>query len=118
MVLIQIQLQEQQVRNIRKVIAKEHISMTHFIRRAIDAAIQEHSRLLHSEARREKALAAIGCLNDPASDLAAKHDRYLQEVLTATSPDTKDSQGKFACMRGRFRGKLTTKQWMKATREP
>lgn len=82
MIRTQIQLQEQQVRNIRKVIAKEHISMAHFIRRSIDAAIQEHSRSLHSEARREKALAAIGCLNDPASDLAANHDQYLAEAYS------------------------------------
>ena len=82
MVRTQIQLQEQQVRNIRKVIAKEHISMAHFIRRSIDVAIQEHSQSLRTDARREKALAAVGCLRDPAADLAANHDQYLAEAFT------------------------------------
>lgn len=82
MVRTQIQLQEQQVRNIRKVIAKEHISMAHFIRRSIDVAIQEHNGSLRTETRREKALTAVGCLNDPATDLASNHDQHLAEAYT------------------------------------
>lgn len=80
MVRTQIQLTEEQARKVRRIAQEEGVSMAAIIRRWIDRGLAERH-----PARTElweRALAEIGRFEDPsgATDVAANHDRYLDEI--------------------------------------
>ncbi len=80
MVRTQIQLSESQARRVRAVAQQEGISMAEGIRRCVDAALEDENHDLDELYAR--ALSMAGSLEDPegATDLAERHDDYLDEA--------------------------------------
>jgi hypothetical protein len=81
MVRTQIQLTEEQARKVRRIAKEEGVSIAEVIRRWIDRGLAE--RLPDRSDLWEGALAAIGRFEDPsgATDVATRHDRYLDELF-------------------------------------
>lgn len=81
MIRTQVQLTEQQIRQLRKVAARDGVSIAEVIRRCIDRGIGD--RLGDSDAAYEAALRCVGSFRDrdEASDVAAEHDRYLEDAF-------------------------------------
>lgn len=80
MVRTQIQLTEEQAKEVRKIAQEEGVSMAAIIRRWIDRGLAE--RQPDRSERWKRALAEIGRFEDPsgATDVAANHDRYLDGI--------------------------------------
>ena len=81
MVRTQVQLTEKQYKALRKVAAKEGISMAEVIRRALDRVVEVESLPDREEIRR-RAIAAIGSCHSDVSDLSTRHDDYLAEIYS------------------------------------
>lgn len=81
MVRTQVQLTEKQYEALRKVAAKEGISMAEVIRRALDKVTEAESLPDRDEIRR-RAMAAIGSCHSGVPDLAQRHDDYLAEIYS------------------------------------
>jgi hypothetical protein len=79
MVRTQIQLTERQARELKKMAAKEGVSMAEVIRRAVDAKIHEGVSEVPREERVRRAMAAMGKFRSGIRDLAVNHDKYLAE---------------------------------------
>lgn len=76
----QIQLTEEQLRHIRAVAHREHISVAEVVRRCVNRFLQSES-----PDRRElyaRAASLVGGFADPdaATDLARRHDDYLEDA--------------------------------------
>lgn len=80
MVRTQIQLTESQATSLKRMAARQHVSMAELIRRAIDC-IAVTGDAADSEERRKAALAAAGKFHSGQRDLSKKHDRYLAEAF-------------------------------------
>lgn len=79
MVRTQIQLTERQARDLKKMAAREGISMAEVIRRAVDAKIREGSGEVPWEEKVRRARAVMGKFRSGIKDLAENHDKYLAE---------------------------------------
>ncbi|MFC1705830.1 ribbon-helix-helix protein, CopG family [Planctomycetota bacterium] len=81
MVRTQIQLTEEQAREVRAAARREGISMAEMIRRCIDQALL--ARPNSREALYARAAELGGSFVDPgqATDLSSNHDRYLDEAF-------------------------------------
>ena len=79
MVRTQIQLTERQARELKRIAAKEGVSMAEVIRRAVDAKIRGGTGELPWEERVRRARAAIGKFRSGLKDVAERHDDYLSE---------------------------------------
>lgn len=80
MVRTQIQLTETQATILKKMAAKNRLSMAELIRRAIDQMVSSGaSRNLQD--RRERACAAAGKFRSGVNDLSENHDQYLSEAF-------------------------------------
>lgn len=75
MVRTQIQLTEEQSQTLRKLAAREGVSVAELIRRSVDRLIQE---LEHDEKWR-RALSIVGRFDAGAEDVSENHDDYLVE---------------------------------------
>ena len=78
MVRTQIQLTDEQARKLKQLAAAEGHSVAELIRMSVDALLATVP-LLDSEESRLRALSIVGRSDGPP-DLAAEHDRYLEEA--------------------------------------
>ncbi len=79
MVRTQIQLTERQARELKRMAAKEGVSMAEVVRRAVDAKIHEGSGEAPWDERVRRALAVMGKFKSGIRDLSTNHDKYLAE---------------------------------------
>ncbi len=80
MVRTQIQLTERQARELKRMAAREGVSMAEVIRMAVDAKIHGAAIEVTWEERVRRALAATGKYRSGLKDVAEKHDDYLAEA--------------------------------------
>ena len=80
MVRTQIQLTERQARELKRMAAREGVSMAEIIRRAVDAKIREGAREIPWEERVRRARSAMGKFHSGLKDVARRHDHYLAEA--------------------------------------
>jgi len=80
MVRTQIQLTEKQFQALKRVAARERISMAEVIRRALYRVVAAESLPDREEIKR-RALAAIGSCHSGIPDLAERHDEYWAEDI-------------------------------------
>ncbi|MFA5807202.1 MAG: ribbon-helix-helix protein, CopG family [bacterium] len=80
MVRTQIQLTERQARELKRIAAKEHVSMAEIIRRAVDAKIRAGAAEVPWEERVRRAMAAMGKFRSGLKDVSKRHDHYLAEA--------------------------------------
>jgi hypothetical protein len=79
MVRTQIQLTEQQVRELKSMAAEWGVSMAELIRKSVDLYIQTAAKPTHQEMV-QKLKEAAGKYTTDISDLAENHDDYLDEI--------------------------------------
>ncbi|MBK7974571.1 MAG: CopG family transcriptional regulator [Deltaproteobacteria bacterium] len=81
MIRTQVQLTEQQLRQLRKVAIRDGVSIAEVIRRCIDRGIGD--RLGDSDTAYEAAATCVGSFRDrdDASDVAEEHDGYLGDAF-------------------------------------
>lgn len=81
MVRTQVQLTDEQGRRLRAVAREDGVSMAEVVRRSIDRALSE--RPSSRAALYAGAARLVGAFADPeaATNLAADHDRYLEDAL-------------------------------------
>lgn len=80
MVRTQIQLQERQSQALKQAAKAAGISVAEFIRRSVDTALREQAAAEDGETARRRALGVIGAFDSGTGDLAAAHDRYLDQA--------------------------------------
>ena len=79
MVRTQIQLTERQARELKRMAAKEGVSMAEIIRRAVDAKIHGGTGEPPWEERVRRGRAAMGKFRSGLKGVAERHDDYLAE---------------------------------------
>ncbi len=79
MVRTQVQLTEAQAKTLRRIAARERVSMAEVIRRALDRAV-EAEKLPDREEIKRRALAAIGSVRVGVTDLSERHAEYFAEI--------------------------------------
>ena len=79
MVRTQIQLTERQARELKRMAAREGVSMAEVIRKAVDAKIREGSGEVPWEEKVRRARAVMGKFRSGLKDVAERHDHYLAE---------------------------------------
>jgi hypothetical protein len=80
MVRTQIQLTEEQARELRELSAERGVSIAELIRRAVDTQLgTSHG----ASARRERALGVIGGFHSGRNDISTDHDRYVADAFEA-----------------------------------
>ena len=79
MIRTQIQLTEEQSREIKSIAEREEVSMAELIRRAVDDWLARYGDTV-SQAKKERALAVVGRYRSGLTDVAEKHDEYLAEA--------------------------------------
>ena len=77
MIRTQIQLEEDQLRQLRSLARREGVSLAEIVRRLIDRGLEDN--VPSSAERYERAARLVGALCDPeeATDLSTDHDAYL-----------------------------------------
>lgn len=80
MVRTQIQLEEEQVRILKKLAAAQHASMAEIIRQAVDMFAGEKMPQA-DPLRRRRALRAAGHFRSGIGDMATAHDEHLAEIF-------------------------------------
>ncbi len=80
MVRTQIQLTEKQAKALKEIARREQVSMAELIRRGVDALIAS-SLIVDREARKKRAMEAVGKFRSGKSDISEKHDDYLGDAL-------------------------------------
>jgi 16S rRNA U516 pseudouridylate synthase RsuA-like enzyme len=75
MIRTQIQLTEEQARELKRIAAERGISVAALIREAVEKAVAVDD----GPARRRRALAAVGRFGSGRKDVSAEHDRYLAD---------------------------------------
>ena len=79
MVRTQIQLTEDQYKNLKKMAARERISVAEVIRRSVDITLL--SEILPDRDKiKEEARATFGAYADKKSDVSTNHDSYIAEA--------------------------------------
>ena len=78
MIRTQIQLTEEQARELKELAAREGVSMAELVRQAVDSLL-EGSGTISVEERRRRAMALVGQFNSGRSDVSEKHDECLVE---------------------------------------
>jgi hypothetical protein len=77
----QIQLTERQARELRKMAAREGVSMAEVVRKAVDARIREGVSEVPWEERVRRATTAMGKFHSGLKDVSRRHDHYLAEAF-------------------------------------
>ena len=80
MVRTQIQLTERQARELKRMAAREGVSMAEVIRNAVDAKLREGVSGLPWEERIRRAMAVMGKFHSGLNDVSRRHDQYLAEA--------------------------------------
>lgn len=76
MIRTQIQLSEEQANRLREAAARRGVSMAYLIRESVDRYLADAA----GEVKREAARKLIGRFRSGVTDLARKHDKYLEEA--------------------------------------
>lgn len=76
MVRTQIQLTDDQARELKRLAAQRQVSMATLVREAVDQLLSADERA----ARWERALAAVGRFRSDGSDVSTNHDGYLDDA--------------------------------------
>jgi len=79
MVRTQIQLTEEQSRQLKRIARAEEVSVAELIRRSVDQFLQAQADPSYEE-RKRRALEVIGIAASGQSDISTNHDRYLAEI--------------------------------------
>lgn len=79
MIRTQIQLSDSVSLRVKQEAAREHISMSEIIRRAIDFFIRTSPSVV-ADNRYDRALSAAGRFSSGCSDISSRHDAYFAEV--------------------------------------
>ena len=79
MVRTQIQLTEEQAREIKKVAVAKGLSVAEIIRRAVEGVIKSSTKT-DGEERQRRAIEVVGKFRSGKRDVSKKHDKYLTEV--------------------------------------
>lgn len=79
MVRTQIQLTETQMHTLKRLAADRGVSVAALIRQSVDLLVRT-AGVVDDEEQRQRALAIVGRFHSGRSDLAAEHDRYLEEA--------------------------------------
>lgn len=80
MIRTQIQLTEEQAQALRAIAAEEGRSMAELIRASVDRSLRDRGYVGREE-RKRRARAAVGRFRSGLGDLAAEHDRYLDDAF-------------------------------------
>jgi len=80
MVRMQVQLSEQHVEMLRGRAAREHVSVSKLVRRAVDTWIGSQPETSPSE-RRRRAIEAASRFSSGKQDVAERHDEYLADAF-------------------------------------
>lgn len=77
MIRTQIQLEEEQLRQLRSLARREGVSLAEVVRRLVNRGLED--TVPNSAKRYERAARLVGALHDPedATDLSTDHDAYL-----------------------------------------
>jgi predicted secreted protein len=78
MIRTQIQLTEEQARELKRLAGERGVSVAAIIREAVEMAIDAGD----PAGRWQRALAVVGAYRSGRSDVGAEHDRHLAEVFT------------------------------------
>lgn len=81
MVRTQIQLTDEQAKQLKKLAASRHLSMAEIIRQAIDSMVKS-SAVVDIEERRARAINIAGRFGSGKQDVSKKHDEYLAEAFS------------------------------------
>ncbi|GAB4397549.1 MAG: hypothetical protein OHK0052_19950 [Anaerolineales bacterium] len=79
-----IQLNEAQNRALKELSAQYQVSVAELVRQGVDLLLaneQTQAKLRENE-RQQQLLSIIGIAQDTATDLATRHDDYLDEIYT------------------------------------
>ena len=79
MVRTQIQLTDEQAREIKKVAVAKGVSVAEIIRRAVEGVIKSSTKA-DTEERQRRALEVVGKFRSGKRDVSKKHDAYLTEA--------------------------------------
>ena len=80
MIRTQIQLGEEQSRRLHEVARGSGISVAEVIRRSVDAYLERGSQRAAGVPTREAAASLVGRFHSGKTDVAARHDDYLDEA--------------------------------------
>jgi 16S rRNA U516 pseudouridylate synthase RsuA-like enzyme len=75
----QVQLTEEQARQLRRLAAERGVSVAQLIRESVEALL-ERSAVSRDQELRRRAMAAAGRFRSGQRDIAARHDDYLVEA--------------------------------------
>ena len=81
MVRTQIQLTERQARELKRMAAREGVSMAEVIRKAVDVRIRDGVSEAPWEERVRRAMAVMGEFHSGLKDVSRRHDHYLAEAF-------------------------------------
>ena len=81
MVRTQIQLTERQARELKKMAAREGVSMAEVVRKAVDAKLRGGGSDIPWEERVRRATAVMGKFHSGLKDVSRRHDHYLAEAF-------------------------------------
>ena len=79
MVRTQVQLNETQMRTLKRLATDRGVSVAALIRQSVDLLVRS-AGLVDDEEQRRRALAVVGRFHSGRGDLSTEHDRYLQEA--------------------------------------
>ena len=79
MVRTQIQLTEEQAKEIKNVAVAKGVSVAEIIRRAVEGVIKSSTKT-DGEERQRRAIEVVGKFRSGKRDVSKKHDKYLTEV--------------------------------------
>ncbi|CAN5340610.1 hypothetical protein BH18GEM1_BH18GEM1_22780 [soil metagenome] len=80
MIRTQVQLTKDQLEALRALSAREKISLSELVRRAVDAWVRAEPAPSEQE-RKDRALRAAGRFSSGAHDVASRHDEYLSDAF-------------------------------------
>jgi len=80
MIRTQIQLTEEQVKALKKIANKKHVSLAELIRQGVNALMRLSGEVTIDE-RKKRAIAAAGRFLSGKKDISTKHDEYLTEAF-------------------------------------
>jgi len=81
MVRTQVQLTEKQAEVLKRVAAREGVSVAEVIRRAVDHVVGFEQISPDMDELRRRALAVAGTLHSDVDDLSVRHDDYFAEAI-------------------------------------
>jgi Arc/MetJ-type ribon-helix-helix transcriptional regulator len=79
MVRTQVQLPEEDLRELRRLAKEQHVSVSAMVRRGVKCVIEQEARPSREELW-ERASQAVGRFRSGRTDISRRHDEYLTEV--------------------------------------